>query len=48
MYFKVEEIYHYSNHAKNEEELQTSIDIQTHFKDYLEQKIYLNLFLIKR
>ena len=38
MYFKIEEIYHYSNHAKNEEELQTSIDIQTHFKDYLEQK----------
>lgn len=38
MYYKIEEIYHYSNHAKNEEELQTTIDIQTHFKDYLEKK----------
>ena len=37
MYFKIEEIYKYSHHAKNEDELQASIDIQTHFKDYLEQ-----------
>ena len=37
MYLKIEEIYKYSYHAKNESELETSIDIQTHFKDYLER-----------
>lgn len=38
MYLKVEEIYHFSSHAKCEEELEKQIDIETHFKTYLEHK----------
>lgn len=36
MYFKVEEIYNFSKHAKEECELTQDIEVQTHFKDYLE------------
>lgn len=38
MYLKVEEIFHFSSHAKSEEELEKHIDIETHFKTYLERK----------
>ena len=38
MYYKIEEIFLYSYQAKSEDELTQQIDIQTHFKDYLEQK----------
>lgn len=38
MYYKIEEIYHYTSHSTNEFELNQSIDIETHFKDYLEKR----------
>ena len=37
MYHKVEEIYRFSQHAKNESELTQTIDVESHFKDYLER-----------
>ena len=38
MYYKIEEIYHYTSHSTNESELNKSIDIETHFRDYLEKR----------
>ena len=38
MYYKIEEIYSYMNHETSEENLKKSIDIDTHFKEYLERK----------
>ena len=37
MYHKVEEIYAFTHHATKEEDLSRSIDIETHFKDFLEK-----------
>lgn len=37
MYLKVEEIFHFSSHAHSEAELEKQIDIETHFKTYLER-----------
>tara|TARA_B100001142_G_scaffold328132_2_gene387487 strand:+ start:51 stop:866 length:816 start_codon:yes stop_codon:yes gene_type:complete len=37
MYLKVEEIYHFTHHTTEEEELKKDVDIHTHFKDYLER-----------
>tara|TARA_B100001059_G_C17684299_1_gene501473 strand:+ start:111 stop:920 length:810 start_codon:yes stop_codon:yes gene_type:complete len=38
MYYKIEEIYNYTTHSTSETELNKSIDIETHFKDYLEKR----------
>ena len=38
MYYKIEEIYNYTHHSTNEEDFKRTIDIETHFKDYLERK----------
>lgn len=38
MYYKIEEIYNYTHHSTNEEDFKRTIDIETHFKDYLEHK----------
>ncbi len=38
MYYKIEEIYNYTHHSENEEDFKKNIDIETHFKDYLERK----------
>ena len=39
MYYKIEEIYNYTHHSINEEDFKRNIDIETHFKDYLEHKL---------
>ena len=36
MYYKIEEIYKYTYHSTNKNDYTKSIDINTHFKDYLE------------
>ena len=38
MFFKIEQIYNFTHHETNEDNLKKQIDIQTHFKDYLERK----------
>uniref|UniRef100_A0A6C0KJJ1 J domain-containing protein n=1 Tax=viral metagenome TaxID=1070528 RepID=A0A6C0KJJ1_9ZZZZ len=38
MYLKIEEIYAFMNHASKEEDLSRSIDIEPHFKDFLEKQ----------
>ena len=38
MYYKLEEIYNFTSHAESTHELEKNIDIQSHFKDYLERK----------